>query len=207
MLLEWLSKKESGRPVMAAKEYDVNISLWADDFIAVVTKMIEFQQAALTTENFYFDKSVWLHGFNTTVNPIAPIEPTNMMSMAFYALEYLASQELGDGVRDAKPDDMIVELQNVISLVFDKNADYGNSALQPPILLPWLDVRCGILVRLSDKVLRLRQLFSNDEISKVAESVEDTLRDIVGYLFLLYSVIRTDELRLKEEKADESRAV
>lgn len=191
--------------MQTAKTPDVNLSLWEEDFVELVGKMIEFQQTALSTENFYFDRSGWLLRFESTVNPSNPLDPVTMASMVFYALEYLVSKELGDGIRDAKAGDMLDALHGVIDLVYAKNRDYGNAALLPAVLVPWLDVRCGILFRLSDKIRRLRRLYGGND-PEVAESLEDTLRDIVGYNFLLYSVIRTGEISGKETES-ESREV
>ena len=188
-----------------AKTPEVNLSLWEDDFVDLINKMVDFQQTALSTENFYFDKSGWLLRFESAVSPSNPLDPVNMASMVFYALEYLVSKELGDGIRDAKATDIVDALHGVIDLVYSKNRDYGNAALLPAVLVPWLDVRCGLLFRLSDKIRRLRRLYGGDT-PEVAESLEDTLRDIVGYNFLLYSVIRTDEISGKETEG-ESREV
>ena len=188
------------------KDLDVNLSLWVEDFTQLVIKMIEFQQSAFSSENFYFDRSTWLRGFNLAVKPEAPLEPSSMFLLVFYALEYLASRDLANGVRDSKPEEMLDALQGILDLVLAKNRDYGSSALSSPVLLPWLDIRCGLLVRLSDKIHRLRNLYFA-EGSEVAEPLEDTLRDIVGYIFLIYSVIRTQDIQSREEPAGESREV
>lgn len=189
------------------KVLTVNLSLWTEDFTDSVAKLIEFQKTALSTNAFYFDRGVWLNGFESAVSPSAPIEPSNMFMLVFYSLEYLASNELSESIRDAKPEDMLAELAAILSLVFAKNQDYGSSALQVPLLLPWLDPRCALLVRLSDKIQRLRTLF-NAEKSAVDESILDTLRDVVGYVFLLYAVLRTEENTSQEEDAtDESGTV
>lgn len=185
---------------------DVNLSLWKEDFITLVTKMIEFHQAAFSSENFFFDRPTWLHGFDAAVSPEAPLEPANMITLVFYSLEYLVSRDLADGIWDAKAEEMVNELHSILDLVLAKNRDYGSAALSSPVLLPWLDIRCGLLVRLSDKIQRLRNLFDADG-SEVNESLEDTLRDIVGYIFLIYSVIRTQELNSRETAASESREV
>ena len=192
--------------MQTVKTPEVNLSLWEEDFVELVAKMVEFQQTALSTENFYFDQAGWLLRFESSVNPSNPLDPVNMASMVFYALEYLVSKELSEGIRDAKSADMMDALHGIIDLVYAKNRDYGNAALLPAVLVPWLDIRCGLLFRLSDKIRRLRRLYGG-ESPEVAESLEDTLRDIVGYNFLIYSVIRTDEVAGKETVADESREV
>lgn len=186
-------------------ELQVELALWGEDFSRLVSKMIEFQQEALSTTTFFFDKALWKRSFESSIDPESPLLPTNLISMVFYALEYLGSKDLSNGIRDTTPADMIAELEHILALVYSKNKDYGSSALESPILLPWLDVRCGLLVRLSDKITRMRTLFKQ-ETSEVNESFEDTLRDIVGYIFLLYAVLRTEET-LNKEEARESREV
>ena len=188
------------------KTIDVNLSLWEEDFTLLVSKMIEFQQTAYSTTNFYFDKAGWLRGFDSTVNPSFPLDPTNLAMMAFYTLEYLACKELSGDLMDAKPEDMLDELSHIVEIVYAKNKDYGSSALSPPLLLPWFDVRFGLLVRLSDKIQRLHKLYYIEK-PEVEESLEDTLRDIVGYIFLIYATIRTVGISGKEEQSGEGGTV
>ena len=63
--------------------------------------------------------------------------------------------------------------------VLAKNKQYGSSALQPiRIFSKGLSVRDSLFVRLDDKLSRaLRGNFS-------IESMEDTLKDIIGYCIL-----------------------
>jgi hypothetical protein len=63
-----------------------------------------------------------------------------------------------------------------------KNADYGSSMFQPPVLAPHLDAKTAILVRLSDKIARMQTLMSGNA-PKVDESLKDTIRDARGYLY------------------------
>ena len=191
---------------MTDKGWSVNLSLWEDDFVLFVSKMVEFQQTAASSTDFYFNRSAWIRSFDSAVDPEHPLEPTNLSLMVFYSLEYLVSKELSDDFRDAKAADMYDELYHIISVVRAKNSDYGSAALSPAILLPWLDVRFGLLVRLSDKIQRLYKLY-NAEKTEVNESLEDTLRDIVGYVFLIYSTIRTVGLSGKEDNVGEGGTV
>ena len=188
------------------KGLSVNLSLWEDDFVLLVSKMVEFQQTATSSTDFYFNRSAWIRSFDSAVDPAHPLEPTNLSLLVFYSLEYLVSKELSDDFRDAKASDMYDELHHIISVVHAKNSDYGNAALSPAILLPWLDVRFGLLVRLSDKIQRLYKLY-NAEKTEVNESLEDTLRDIVGYIFLIYATVRTVGISGKEENAGEGGTV
>lgn len=71
------------------------------------------------------------------------------------------------------------------NLLLKKNADYGNSALQPPLLLPSLPAEKALLVRLSDKLARLANLMDNEDSAQVEESIDDTLMDMAGYVTLI----------------------
>ena len=60
-----------------------------------------------------------------------------------------------------------------------KNSDYGNS---------FADLRKeypnSICLRLTDKLNRLKSLYDNNEAHKIAESAEDTLKDIANYAIM-----------------------
>lgn len=71
----------------------------------------------------------------------------------------------------------------VVATLIRKNSDYGGSAWQHPCLLQKLSGREGIQVRMSDKVQRLQKLLNGDT-AQVAESIEDTMKDLVGYAML-----------------------
>ena len=60
----------------------------------------------------------------------------------------------------------------------EKNAAYGNSALNPANIFSKLDAVESLLVRMDDKVMRIKNRGINDE-------TEDTVTDLIGYLFLL----------------------
>ena len=70
-----------------------------------------------------------------------------------------------------------------IDLVIRKNADYGSSAWKTPVLRPAMPCGEAILVRMSDKISRLASLSTKDE-SLVAESFDDTIRDLGAYCLL-----------------------
>lgn len=75
------------------------------------------------------------------------------------------------------------ELITLGDLLIRKNADYGCSAWQEPLLCSGVSPRDAILVRMSDKVMRLRSLMGN-KTGQVEESIEDTVRDLQGYCLL-----------------------
>ena len=68
----------------------------------------------------------------------------------------------------------------VVTTLLKKNADYGSSAWQVPVLAPRLSAFDGIQCRMSDKVARLNQLLAGND-AQVAESIADSFRDLVGY--------------------------
>ena len=72
-----------------------------------------------------------------------------------------------------------------------KNAAYGNAAASPPLLLPDLDPLLAILVRMSDKISRLRSLISGAKEND--ESFNDTIRDLAGYCVLYLAFKNTEE--------------
>lgn len=70
-------------------------------------------------------------------------------------------------------------------LLVKKNHDYGDSVNNPPILLPGLSSNSAILVRMSDKIERMRNLLANEDSLIETEPLEDTIRDLAGYCILL----------------------
>ena len=77
----------------------------------------------------------------------------------------------------------------IVALLLRKNADYGDTAGRSPVLAPDLSAGEAILVRMSDKIARLSNLLQKKDgavcfKAEVAESVEDTMRDLAGYAIL-----------------------
>ena len=66
----------------------------------------------------------------------------------------------------------------VVKLLKEKNSAYGNTALNPPNIFSKLDSTEAICARLDDKLSRIKNRGINDK-------TEDTIDDIIGYLFLL----------------------
>lgn len=71
-----------------------------------------------------------------------------------------------------------------VSLLLRKNRDYGGSAWQPAEFVPQLEPGSVILVRMGDKIARLRRLLSGQSASIKDESVDDTIRDLGAYCLL-----------------------
>ena len=75
-----------------------------------------------------------------------------------------------------------------LATLLRKNADYGSSGLQEPLLVPGMDARQSLLVRMSDKVARIQALQRKGP--EVAESLEDTMLDLANYCLLWVAVPR-----------------
>ena len=63
-------------------------------------------------------------------------------------------------------------------LLLQKNARYGDSALQPLNVFSEAGAVAGIKVRIDDKLKRIKN-------SGLVDATEDTLQDLAGYLILL----------------------
>ena len=80
-------------------------------------------------------------------------------------------------------------VNEIVSLLEKKNNDYGNSATQT--YEEYGDV--AFFIRISDKINRLKSLTINNKTQEVKdESIEDTVKDIIGYC-LLYLEWKTSE--------------
>lgn len=68
--------------------------------------------------------------------------------------------------------------KSVTDLLKEKNAAYGNSALNPANIFSKLDAVESLLVRMDDKIMRIKN-------RGITDQTEDTISDLIGYLFLL----------------------
>ena len=68
--------------------------------------------------------------------------------------------------------------EKIVNLLKEKNASYGNTALNPANVFSKLDSTEAICARLDDKLSRIKNRGINDK-------TEDTIDDIIGYLLLL----------------------
>jgi len=76
-------------------------------------------------------------------------------------------------------DEKVKEVLNEIeTLLISKNAKYGNSALEPLGVFSQLSAKEGLLVRIDDKLKRIK----NGSLEK---DDEDVVNDLIGYLVLL----------------------
>jgi hypothetical protein len=93
-------------------------------------------------------------------------------------------------------------LLEIRELLITKNLKYGNSALEPLGVFSKLSAKDGLLVRIDDKLKRIK----NGSLEK---DDEDVINDLIGYLVLLKiqtledKYKRNRENRLKNRIANE----
>ena len=68
--------------------------------------------------------------------------------------------------------------KNLENLLLQKNARYGDSALQPLNVFSEAVAVAGIKVRIDDKLKRIMN-------ASIIDDTEDTIQDLAGYLILL----------------------
>lgn len=73
------------------------------------------------------------------------------------------------------------------TLMQKKNADYGSQS--DPFASFRMFGELGILVRLGDKLSRLKSFTEKGFMAVVTESVKDTIIDIINYAVLLYAFL------------------
>ena len=75
----------------------------------------------------------------------------------------------------AKVSDVLLEIKD---LLIAKNKKYGNSALEPLGVFSQLSAKDGLLVRIDDKLKRIKN-------GSLDHDDEDVINDLIGYLVLL----------------------
>lgn len=86
-------------------------------------------------------------------------------------------------------------LDEVKDLLAKKNADYGSDSFDKSIDL-FGDLNG--LSRIHDKLMRLVNLIKNNKKCTLDESIDDTLKDIVGYCALFATYLAKREEKDKE---------
>jgi hypothetical protein len=82
-------------------------------------------------------------------------------------------------------------LLEIRELLITKNLKYGNSALEPLGVFSKLSAKEGLLVRIDDKLKRIKN-------GRLEKDDEDVINDLIGYLVLLK--IQTQEERYKRNR-------
>ena len=75
----------------------------------------------------------------------------------------------------AKVSDVLIEIKE---LLIAKNEKYGNSALEPLGVFSQLSAKQGLLIRIDDKLKRIKN-------GSLDRDDEDVINDLIGYLVLL----------------------
>lgn len=74
-------------------------------------------------------------------------------------------------------------LEEIQEMLVAKNAKYGNSALEPICVFSKLSPMEGLLVRIDDKLKRIKN-------GSLDRDDEDVVNDLIGYLVLLKILTR-----------------
>jgi hypothetical protein len=69
-------------------------------------------------------------------------------------------------------------LEEIQEMLINKNAKYGNSALEPIGVFSKLSPEEGLLIRIDDKLKRIKN-------GSLKRDDEDVVNDLIGYLVLL----------------------
>lgn len=77
--------------------------------------------------------------------------------------------------------------RKLAEVLLKKNTDYGDAVSSSPLLAPNLDPGTALLVRMSDKTSRIRNLIETGR-NEVNESLKDSVLDLAGYC-LLYLIV------------------
>jgi len=75
---------------------------------------------------------------------------------------------------------------NIKTLLLEKNAKYGDSALNPIRIMSSASATEQILVRIDDKLNRIKQ-------GNILEDDEDVVSDLIGYFILLKISLTSDK--------------
>ena len=76
--------------------------------------------------------------------------------------------------------------EQITTLLKEKNAAYGDSALNPLNVFSKLDAVESLLVRMDDKIARIKN-------KGITDKTEDTVDDLIGYLLLLKMALEKKE--------------
>ena len=75
--------------------------------------------------------------------------------------------------------DLIIKVSTeVTNLLLEKNAAYGDSALNPVGIFSKGDAVESLCARIDDKLMRIKS-------KGITDATEDTVQDLIGYLILL----------------------
>ncbi|MDR1958520.1 MAG: hypothetical protein LBQ54_05700 [Planctomycetaceae bacterium] len=90
-------------------------------------------------------------------------------------------------------DEIKKKFDKISATVVEKNNIYGDIVTSNPVLCPQVTPIYAMLVRLSDKISRVKQLLESDADNKV-ELIDATLEDVAGYSVLLSLCLESSDL-------------
>ena len=111
--------------------------------------------------------------------------PEEMEFNTLYTMDSTSHAELywdtdrnKDFARISFSEKLDIEVKVISDLLKEKNKAYGDTALNPTNVFSKLNATEAICARIDDKLARIKNKGINDE-------TEDTVDDLIGYLFLL----------------------
>lgn len=93
-------------------------------------------------------------------------------------MKKMSSEKFGEQVREI--------LHEIEDLLISKNEKYGNSALEPIGVFSKLSSKEGLLIRIDDKLKRIKN-------GSLERDDEDVVNDLIGYLVLLKIHAKTNK--------------
>lgn len=93
------------------------------------------------------------------------------------------------------------ETNKVLEILKNKNSDYTGGSFDPfanfrvTEALGLSNAETGILIRMVDKVQRIKSFVAKGSLQVSNESVQDSLRDIIGYSLILLGMLDSKKLR------------
>jgi hypothetical protein len=99
------------------------------------------------------------------------------------------------------------ELALIEATIQKKNADYTANSDNPFAnfeLAEYLDIataEAGLLIRVCDKIQRVKSFLKTGTLQVKSESYKDSLRDIIGYCLLLIGIMEAKEKK-KQDNID-----
>jgi hypothetical protein len=105
------------------------------------------------------------------------------------------------------------ELNKLIDILRAKNSDYTGGSedafanFKVTEKLGLSDAETGLLIRMVDKIQRVRSFLIKGKLEVSNESVEDAVKDIIGYSLLLLGLLRERDANKIERACNNTRVV
>jgi hypothetical protein len=105
------------------------------------------------------------------------------------------------------------ELAKLVEVLRAKNSDYTGGSedafanFKVTEKLGLSDAETGLLIRMVDKIQRVRSFLVKGKLQVTNESVEDAVKDIIGYALLLLGMLREREAIKMEQAINNTKVV